>query len=79
MSIVVVVKKKKEIVIAADTLTSVGSLKFSEEFKKGEASRRKFFEYNGTYIGSVGKAMTKIMLLHALKNVEHTLNCDRFR
>ncbi len=76
MSVVVVVKKKNEIVIASDTLTSMGSLRLSADFKENNLARRKFFEYNGTFIGSVGRAMTKIMLRHALRNVDHTLNCD---
>ena len=71
MSIVVVVKKGKEIAIASDTLTSIGSREFSSKYKKNS---KKFIEYNGTFIGSVGHAMSKIMLQHALTKQEHTLD-----
>jgi len=75
MSIVVVVKKGKEIVIASDTLTSQGSREFSSKYKKNS---KKFLEYKGTYIGSVGQAMSKIMLKHALNNQEHTIDFNGF-
>ena len=75
MSVVVVVKKGKEIAIASDTLTSAGAQKFSAKYK---TNSKKFFEYNGSYIGSVGKAMSKIMLKHALDNQEHTINFNGF-
>ena len=71
MSIVVVVKKGKEIVIASDTLTSQGMREFSSKYKKNS---KKFIEYKGTFIGSVGKSMSKIMLQHALTKQEHTLD-----
>ena len=67
MSIVVVVKKGKHVVIASDTLTSSGQIKWSSKYKENS---KKFFEYEGSYIGSVGMAMSKIMLNHALKNSE---------
>jgi len=73
MSIVVVVKKGKEVAIASDTLTSSGSIKFSAKYKKNS---RKFFKYENTYIGSVGKAMSKIMLNHALQNSKKKFNFD---
>jgi ATP-dependent protease HslVU (ClpYQ) peptidase subunit len=73
MSIVVVVKKGKEIVIASDTLTSSGQIKWSSKYKENS---KKFFEYEGTYIGSVGMAMSKIMLNHALKNSEEEFTFD---
>ena len=75
MSIVVVVKKGKEIAIASDTLTSQNTRKFSAKYK---TNSKKFFEYNGTYIGSVGQTMSKIMLNHALNNQEHTINFNGF-
>ena len=71
MSIVVVVKKGKEIVIASDTLTSQGMRGVSSKYKENS---KKFIEYKGTFIGSVGKAMSKIMLQHALTKQEHTLD-----
>jgi len=67
MSIVVVVKKGKYVVIASDTLTSSGQIKWSSKYKENS---KKFFEHKGSYIGSVGMAMSKIMLNHALKNSE---------
>ncbi len=75
MSVVVVVKKGKEIAIASDTLTSRGSEKCSAKYK---TNSKKFFEYDGSYIGSVGRAMSKIMLKHALDNQEHTINFNGF-
>ena len=75
MSVVVVVKKGKEIVIASDTLTSQGSRACSSKYKKNS---KKFLKYKGTYIGSVGMAMSKIMLKHALKNQEHTIDFNGF-
>jgi len=65
MSIVVVVKKGKNVVIASDTLTSAGFIKFSEKYK---SNSKKFFQYEQNFIGSVGDAMSKIMLSHALEN-----------
>ncbi len=75
MSVVVVVKKGKEIAIASDTLTSQGQTKFSSKYK---LNRKKFFKYKGTYIGSVGKSMSKIMLKHALTNQKHTINFNGY-
>jgi len=67
MSIVVVVKKGKEVTIASDTLTSIGHMEFSAKYKENS---KKFFQYEDTFIGSVGASMSKIMLNHALKNSE---------
>jgi len=71
VSIVLVVKKGKEVAIASDTLTSAGQLKFSSKYKKNS---KKFFKYEDTFIGSVGKSMSKIMLNHALQNSEKKFN-----
>ena len=73
MSVVVVVKKDNKVAIAADTLTSAGSKKFSHKYK---SNSQKFFEYNGTYIGSVGSAMSKIMLKHLLDSQEEEFKFD---
>jgi len=73
MSIVVVVKKGKEVAIASDSLTSSGQKKFSAKYKKNS---RKFFKYENTFIGSVGNAMSKIMLNHALQNSEKKFDFD---
>ena len=73
MSIVVVVKKGKNVVIASDTLTSVGSRKWSDKYK---SNSKKFFQYKDNFIGSVGYAMSKIMLNHALEHSEEEYNFE---
>jgi len=75
ISIVVVVKKGNKIAIASDTLTSKGQTDFSHKYK---INSKKFLEYDGSYIGSVGRAMSKIMIKHALENQEHTINFNGF-
>ncbi len=65
MSVVVVVKKDQMIVIAADTLTTLGGYIGMNSTHKSNSE--KMVQYEDSWIGSVGASMAKQMFLQALK------------
>ena len=72
MSVVVVVKKEGEIAIAADTLSTLNNyIGIKSSYVEGNS---KIVQFQDTYIGSVGSAMTKQMFLHALKSSKKELS-----
>ncbi|MBX7220645.1 MAG: MFS transporter [Blastocatellia bacterium] len=59
MSTIVVVRKGKSACIAADTLTTLGSLKLSRAYTKGQ---EKIIKVDQTFIGLAGSAAHKLVL-----------------
>ncbi len=72
MSVVIVVKKDQEIVIAADTLTTMyGYIGLNSTHKSNSS---KIVKYKDSWIGSVGASMAKQMFLQSLKSNSNELS-----
>lgn len=71
MSTIVVVKKGKKATIAADTLTTFGDLKFTNDY---DAEKTKIIKYKNNYIGISGMAVHNLVLSQLLTSTKRNFS-----
>ena len=73
MSTIVAVKKNNKLCIAADTLTTFGDIRQSNEH---DLTSDKILQHNDSYIGIVGSAAHHLVMKHVLQQEESLINLD---
>ncbi len=73
MSTIVAVRKKNHICIAADTLTTFGDVRQSNEH---DLTSDKIIKHHDNYIGIVGSAAHHLVMKHVLEQEDSLINFD---